>query len=176
MQPKCTAVRVNAFRKLSIIITILSSSCIRFYLYIRNRSRLISCYSSYRVYGMHITCTYTHAQHMCLCIGNENRLFCGREPVSPAEEFLHSSDLTCERSARNTTFDRSEHCISIIIYYYTDFKNCILCGVHTTHTRPLAQAQTGFFLKREFINSYIIKQRLPSTLFARSQSAAVCEK
>lgn len=26
-----------------------------------------------------------------MCIGNENRLFRGREPVSPAEEFLHLS-------------------------------------------------------------------------------------
>lgn len=28
---------------------------------------------------------------VCLCIGNENRSFRGREPVSPAEEFLHLS-------------------------------------------------------------------------------------
>lgn len=91
---------------------------IRFYLFIFPTDGLISCHS-YRVYGMRIKhvynaytiILYTQAQHMCLCIGNENRLFCGREPVSPAEEFLHLSDLTCERSAHRSTAVRTLYSI-----------------------------------------------------------------
>lgn len=54
-----------------------------FYLFVFATNRLISCVS--------VCVWYAYFIYMCVC--NENRLFCGREPVSAAEEFLHLSKL-----------------------------------------------------------------------------------
>jgi len=92
---------------------------------------------------------------MCLCIGNENRLFCGREPVSLAEEFLHLSDLTCERSAHRSTAVRTLYSIIHIIpntyNIIIQTSRLIYYTAYTRRTRPSRQPDCAF--KREFIKS-----------------------
>lgn len=116
-------------------------SCIHTVLFIytsrsTDLSRALVTVSMVCVTYTYIYMLHTHAQHMCLCIGNENRLFCGREPVSPAEEFLHLSDLTCERSAQRTT---AAHTLYNIICIILLAETCyyIMRRTHDTHApRP----------------------------------------
>lgn len=56
---------------------------LQIYLFIHDRRTYLLCLCMWYAY-------YTYVV-VCMCIGNENRLFRGREPVSPAEEFLHLS-------------------------------------------------------------------------------------
>lgn len=95
------------------------------------------------VFTVCILHTHTHI-HACMYgintrIGNENRLYCGdREPVSPAEEFLHLSNLTSCASGELRSW-----------------------GTHK-HTRPTSQLRSTYItLVRDFVELESKKPKRP---------------